>query len=76
MILRVAVPAKFGDPTDEDVLAVVEATIAQRASAWTAPVHVATEDAQHIYEVDAQPRVNPSIITTSNIAPTLLPPRR
>lgn len=71
MIMRIAVPAKYA-VDDPRSLQLAEGQAAGQASAWTAPVHVETSDGLHVYEVDAVPR---SIITTANIAPTLLAPR-
>lgn len=72
MRLEVTIPATVGAPDDEDTLAIVNATIATKATAWTAPVHIGERDGQYVYATDAQPRS--SVVTTANIAPTLLPP--
>lgn len=73
MILRVTVPTSLGAPDDPDVLAVVEATISTKASAWTTPVYVDTEGDQYVYQTDAVPQTH--AVTTANVASALLPPR-
>ena len=72
MILRVTIPVTDASPTDPATFGQVDATVAQQASAWTAPVYIGTADGRWIYEVDAVPRTR--AVTTDNIAPALLPP--
>ena len=74
MKLRISVPAE-GDvaPDDEQILRSVEATAAQKASAWTAPTYLGYEDGAHVYLVDAVPRV-PGV-TMDNVSPVLRPAR-
>lgn len=56
MKLTVTVPAR-STPDDPDVLALVEATIAQQASAWTTPVYQGeADDGRFTYLTDAVPR--------------------
>lgn len=75
--LQIAVPvSNAATPDDPDVLALVDGTIAQRASAWTTPVYQGetisgTGTRQFIYLTDAQPRV--AAVTTANVSPVLLP---
>lgn len=70
--LRITIPASIGAPDSPEAIEAADSAAAQKASAWTTPVYLGTDQDHHVYTVDAVPKT--SIVTTSNIAPTLLPP--
>jgi len=77
MRLEIRIPTDL--PADHpDVTAKAHDACAQQASAWTEPVHIGetTANGQRvlIFATDAQPKANPSVTTTANVAPALMPP--
>lgn len=81
MILQLTVPNADPntDPNSAGMIQQAENAAAQQASAWTVPVYIGSQLQANgltnfYYQTDAVPKTPPSVVSTKNIAPTLLPP--